>query len=268
MKKSGEKSNKYRRHAAGFALLLAAALLFGSAPALASSGGSSGGGSQGSGTGSTVQQIDPNRTDGSVSLKMEYSADGTKKPMTGGTLSLYTVAPVVIENGVHFDTSAVKFSKAGITGLDKVYDMTTDQLDDANPDLASKLAEVAMDPSKGITADTTRDISEGKVTFTGLKPGLYLIVQTKDSEKGLTINPFLVTIPDVSGNYAVIADSKPSVATNSTPPPGDTTDKKKPPVRDKTIPQTGQLWWPVPFIAGAGVALLIAGGWMRRRARA
>ena len=31
------------------------------------------------------------------------------------------------------------------------------------------------------------------------------------------------------------------------------------------LPQTGQLWWPVPMLAGAGVLLLLAGLIQRRR---
>ena len=274
MKKSGEKQKKNRRRAAGFALLLAAALTFGSVPALASSDVSSGGASQGSSAGSPVQQIDPDRTDGSITLNMDYTEDGTRRAMTGGTLSLYQVAPVIIENGYHFDPSEGTFANVDVQGLDEIYDISSKKLEDANPDLAAGLAKAAADPMNGIAADMRADIAEGKVSFTGLKPGLYLIVQTKAADNGLTINPFLISIPNANGEYEITADPKPSIPTTGgdTPPgttPGDKAPSKpKPTVRDTKIPQTGQLWWPVPFALGAGTVLLIMGARMRRRAGA
>ena len=43
----------------------------------------------------------------------------------------------------------------------------------------------------------------------------------------------------------------------STPPP-------KTPMPDR-LPQTGQLWWPVPLLLAAGLVLVIAGLLRRRR---
>jgi len=48
--------------------------------------------------------------------------------------------------------------------------------------------------------------------------------------------------------------------TPPTTPPGTTTKKTK-------LPQTGQLWWPVPVLAGAGVLLILAGLFYRRTGR-
>lgn len=46
------------------------------------------------------------------------------------------------------------------------------------------------------------------------------------------------------------------VVTNTRPGPK--------PVRPSTLPQTGQLWWPVPLLAGGGMVLFLI-GWLRRR---
>ena len=41
-----------------------------------------------------------------------------------------------------------------------------------------------------------------------------------------------------------------------TPPP--------PPPDNPNLPQTGQLWWPVPFLCGGGLTLIAAGAWIRK----
>lgn len=247
-----------KRMTTGFALLLAVALMFGGVTAMASSGSQSGG--------SAVQQIDPDRTDGSISLNMEYKEDGQKKSMQGGSVSLYTVASVKVEDGYQFDVSAGKF--AGIAAADEIPGMTSEDLDQGNEDLADRLA-AAVESSDGITEDITVQIENGKASFMGLKPGLYLIIQSKAADNGLTINPFLISIPDAKGSYQIVADPKTSLPTTTPdqPKPSKPAQKTKPAGLGKTIPQTGQLWWPVPFAAGAGVILLVAGGFMRRRAK-
>lgn len=256
MKKSGIKQMKKICLAAGVALLLAAALLFGNVPAMAASDDAS--------ESSTVQQIDPDRTDCSITLNMEYEENGTKKPMTSGEVSLYTVASVKVEEGFWFDTSTGKF--AGVKDIDAISQMDEETLDKQNEAVAKRLAAVAKNPSAEILADKTVSIKDGKAAFTGLKPGLYLIVQTKEADNSLTTNPFLISIPYTDGSYQVEADPKPSLPSDNTQPEGKKTSDKPSPKGDK-IPQTGQLWWPVPFVAGAGAVLLVAGGLIRRRAK-
>ena len=47
-------------------------------------------------------------------------------------------------------------------------------------------------------------------------------------------------------------------------PPGPTDPAA--PAQEDRLPQTGQLWWPVPMLAAAGVVLTVLGLWGRRRA--
>jgi LPXTG-motif cell wall-anchored protein len=56
----------------------------------------------------------------------------------------------------------------------------------------------------------------------------------------------------------------PSTATPKTPKTPNTPNTPTP-VRDYSrLPQTGQLWWPVPVLALVGAAFVLV-GWFRRR---
>lgn len=203
--------------------------------------------------------IDPDRTDGSITLNMHYTENKVKKNLTGGEVSIYTVASVKEEDGYHFDVSAGKF--AGVQGVSDIPSMNSEQLSEANFALAKKLESAAAKAK----ADSTQKIADGKVSFTDLKPGLYLIVQTTLSDGDRKVNPFLISIPDENGVYQIEGDPKPGVY--SPTPPGDKTPDKTPsktPSGSK-LPQTGQLWWPVPILAGCGIFLILLGIWMSRR---
>lgn len=71
----------------------------------------------------------------------------------------------------------------------------------------------------------------------------------------LTPEGYTVSITQESGTFVVTNTPKqPSV----TPP----TDQPKEP----TLPQTGELWWPVPVLAAAGLLLIAAGAGKKRKA--
>lgn len=72
----------------------------------------------------------------------------------------------------------------------------------------------------------------------------------------LTPEGYTVSITQESGTFVVTNTPKqPSV----TPP----TDQPKGP----TLPQTGELWWPVPVLAAAGLLLIAAGAGKKRKGR-
>lgn len=94
--------------------------------------------------------------------------------------------------------------------------------------------------------------------FSGLKAGLYLVIGHDAVVDGTTYvsKPFLICLPDRDDNdlwvYDAVAQPKSGAPI---PPPGPT----PPP-----LPQTGQLWWPVPVLLGCGVISLLIGGIRRR----
>ena len=57
----------------------------------------------------------------------------------------------------------------------------------------------------------------------------------------------------------------PDIPLDEKPPEDDLTDIDDPDLPLANLPQTGQLWWPVPLLTIAGVLLLILGAARRRR---
>ena len=166
----------------------------------------------------------------------------TKEEVSGGTLTLYPVGKVAEENGNLFFRAAGDFSDCGLA------------LDDVeSEELAAALAEHVKDHAEG----TRKPVPEGGVVFDHLEPGLYLIVQEEAVPGYDRINPFLVTVPileDGVYKYDVDATPKTSIHKTEEQPPA------KPPI-DSSLPQTGQLNWPVPVLTVVGL-LLFTAGWV------
>lgn len=197
---------------------------------------------------------DPERI-GSISIT--FTDPETKKPVTGDNrIALYKVADVKVENGFKF-VYVDDFADAGEVPAAG---------EELNADLAEKLSKIAKE--KGLDPDyAEQKIDEnGNVTFTDLKIGLYLAVQTYkgSGNPAFTISPFLISIPNKSSDGKLVydVDASPKVEVNKettpTPPP----EKHKPP---RKLPQTGQLWWPVMTLGIAGAALVVFG--MIRKSR-
>lgn len=203
-----------------------------------------------------------NRNVGSISVTMQYRGE----TVPGGTLTLYYVAAP--GNGAYYYGSS-SFSGCGYS-LANIYSNS----------LADNLASYAN--SKSIEGATVIIDENGKATFTALQEGLYLIVQNMAAEGYNEVNPFLVTIPN-AGKYNVDATPKLDILTKPTPeepdepeesdseeiddgdtPKDESTDKPTSEV-EETLPQTGQLNWPVPVMAVSGL-VLFAFGWCMRRA--
>ena len=197
-------------------------------------------------------------------------------PLRGGALTVYKVADVARTNGdLHFVYTA-DFTGCGIA-LGDLTDST----------LASRLE--AKLPARA--AGTTHKISEqGIVSFDALPLGLYLVVQTENSKGYEAINSFLVSLPmaDESGWLYTVDATQPSTPDEPDNPdmPVDPNDPNRPvspgtpdnPVNPgnpdnpvapgrpdgNALPQSGQLNWPIPFMACSGV-LLFAVGWVLDR---
>ena len=187
--------------------------------------------------------IDPDRTDCSIELTLTYKdAENKEQKMNGGSLGIYTVATVRIDKGADqsFDITGGKFASQSVVA--DIPSMSSEDLAAENSRIASALARAAA----SLSADGTASIRAGKASFGGLKPGLYLIMQEKKSDKDVTINPFLLSIPDAAGSCQVAAPPKVGI----TVPPEET-----PP----GLPKTGQLWWPAALMAAAGIVLVFIG---------
>ena len=227
--------------------------------------------------------------DGSIHVTMR--CEGEEVP--GGTLTLYRVGEVQEESD-NFSFRLTEDFAGSEAALDK--------LDAA---LASALKNYARDEDlEGVTADIDR---EGRAAFTGLKAGLYLLVQEKAAPGYYKADPFLVTLPMAEdGEYVYDVDASPKVEEKPDRPdkpdepkephkPDQPKEPEKPIPPDKpdqptepdappkepdqppvveipdtppplapTLPQTGQLNWPVPVLAVLGMALLALGFLVKR----
>ena len=186
---------------------------------------------------------DPQRL-GSLTLWLAF--DG--HPLDGGSLTLYKVGELSVIDG-----------DAGFIPIRELADgpAWTD-LDD--PGLARELAALAK--NRNLPA-IREEILIGWVTFAPLEPGLYVVTQqpSQATEGFDAIQPFLISLPRWEGGsyvYDLTAAPKVPLVPEETPPPP--SEPTTPPPSDPPgIPQTGQLNWPIPVLAAAGMTLFILG---------
>lgn len=175
---------------------------------------------------------------GSITVEM---TDGGKT-VTGGSLTAYRVGEFSEEDGNY------SFKK---TAAMEAFSESYENLE--SPDLAKKVA--AFVKQHKVPAYGTAKNKNGKAVFSNLEQGLYLIVQTTASDGYEPLNSFLVTVPmRIDGDYVYEVDAAGKFQLKQKPGPADPPKPPKP-----NLPQTGQLNWPVPVMAAAGIGLLALG---------
>ena len=185
----------------------------------------------------------------SITVSMTYK----EKAVRGGKLALYKVGDVVEDDG-NYSFVPVKEIQADIPEFGDIQ----------SPELAGKLAKLEKKLTP-VTADPVTVGKDGKATFSDLTFGLYLVVQkTAASGYGKT-KPFLVSLPylyEREYQYDVASQPKTDLEREVKPtaPPSSGGGGGK-------LPQTGQLWWPVPVLACAGLGCIVVGLLRRREAR-
>lgn len=128
--------------------------------------------------------------------------------------------------------------------------------------LSQKLKDYA--DSQKIKPVASAKNSGGKAVFSQVTPGLYLVVQTQRCSGYEPLSPFLVSVPmNEDGHYRYDIDAAGKF--KPTPEPSNPNTPDKPSTPDKPgnrLPQTGQLNWPVPVLAGTGLVLFALGWWL------
>ena len=185
--------------------------------------------------------------EGSITLAMREG----EAAVPGGTMTLYRVGAVSEDNGDYCfvltgDFAACEASLEDITSGEPAADLA---------------AYAGVQKLSGDTLDIDKD---GKVTFTGLEVGLYLLLQEKPAEGYRSIEPFLVSVPmEEQGSYRYDVDASPKVAPEKAPV--EPTSPSAPTTPGGPIlPQTGQLNWPIPVLVVLGLGLFAA-GWILRK---
>lgn len=185
---------------------------------------------------------------GSISITMMYD----ETAVSGGTLTLYQVGAVAEDDGNYSFVLSGRFTQSGL-----------DISNISSADLAEKLERYAQSNSLvGTTVEIGRD---GKAMFSNVRQGLYLIAQNKAADGYEKITPFLVSVPNEEDDryiYDVDATPKLSTLTKTKPKPATPNTPTEP-----SLPQTGQLNWPVPVLAALGLLLFAIGCVLRSRPR-
>lgn len=173
---------------------------------------------------------------GSLTFIMELDS----VPLDNGNLNLYKVGGIADDDGNYYfqlmDGRKLLLSE----GINQI--LAEEMLTLAKASALTKL---------------TAPIEDGKAAFADLPVGLYVVWQdTADATEGLfPIQPFLISVPLFrDGAYELDVLAKPKNAPETIPP-----ETTAPPKPDETLPQTGQLNWPVPVLAISGAVLFILG---------
>lgn len=202
---------------------------------------------------------------GSISVTVKDSR--TSLPVAGGEITLYPVASVASTPTGYAYAYTDDFADC---------DYSFAHIEDDAAGLAKSYEAYVL---KQDIAGTPQEVDEsGQVHFNDLSAGLYLVVQTQRSGAYTVLDPFIVTIPMIADNaYVYDVDATPKTGTVMQPLPPGTDDQPSPSpdVPSPTpsiprvpgtgeLPQTGQLWWPVPVLASLGTALILI-GWIQRK---
>ena len=226
---------------------------------------------------------------GSITLSMTNPNSGAG--ISGISLELIRVASVTQDEDGNYHYVYTDDFKDSTTDLSKL----TEEDVGAREAAALMLTHAETGNIHGTTRVTD---TEGRVTYTDLDLGVYLIRNYPVSENSESLRPFLVTVPRLLNNeyvYDVDATAKPEAPDiGGDVNPNDPTEKKDDAKDDQKgssgssdssgssgssgsdgagggsvtsgsrLPQTGQLWWPVPVLVAAGLILIIIGVTRRR----
>ena len=201
-----------------------------------------------------------------VSLEIEYKYD--EKALSGALFDIYYVAGIDIYGEI---TTSDNFSS-----FDSELQNSDEQMWEG---LIEKLEQYVVD-NNIVPNDYGKTDESGSVVFPNncreLEKGIYLVVGhdlMKEYDKYKT-SSFLISLPntDKNGNwiYEVVAEPKVEYTPNfyfeippeDNPGYGNDIDKdKEPKPNDDTerLPQTGQLWWPVPILLALGISFIVVG---------
>ena len=187
----------------------------------------------------------------SITVSMTYKG----RAVVGGTLALYKVGDVAEDDG-NYSFVPVEAIQADIPEFGDI----------ESPDLAGRLAalEGKLTP---VTSNPVTVDRDGSATFSNLTFGLYLVVQKTAASGYGKIAPFLVSVPYLyRDEYQYEVTSQPKTDLEREVPTKPTSPATPPPSSGGgKLPQTGQLWWPVPVLTCGGLGCIVVGLLRRRR---
>ncbi len=199
-------------------------------------------------------EIDKN---GNISITLQQTdKDGNAAYFKDITITLYKIGSVRYDTGAVFFDFDSSFSSVGI-------DISDTKTASEWIDAAKTLSDMVS--SQKISGDTKVSDESGKINYTDLAQGIYLLVQTKADET-VTISPILLTVPFMEdGTWVYDIASYPKLSTKPkttvTPTPTVTVTPGKP---VNTGDNSMIVLWSEIFI-GAVAAILITVYVFRRK---
>lgn len=171
----------------------------------------------------------------------------------GGSLTIYYVGEVAENDGNYTFQPSGDFASCG----ESFEDLS------AAGAIAARLKSFAEEGA--VAGFATKEIGQdGAVTFDSLPLGLYLVVQHRAAPGYAKLEPFLVSLPYMdNGTYVYDLSANPKTGLEQEPEPTAPPATKP---TDPSLPQTGQLMWPVPLMAVTGM-FFFAAGWVLFRGR-
>lgn len=185
---------------------------------------------------------------GTLTINISYKGNA----VADGEFTIFCVA-TVSEDGETY-TATKDFEECSIN---------FNRLDDN--DLPNYIYEYVL--LNGIKGTVKKVNYKGEVKFEGLEDGLYFIAQTKGTLGYEAAAPFLAEIPNYNSEtnkWEYNLEAKPKVLPDSMTVPSEPTETQPETENPITmpsdmLPHTGQLNWPVPVLAFAGIILFIIG---------
>lgn len=187
---------------------------------------------------------------GSLTLRCVFSVEGGERVLPNDEYSLVKIADASITPSEVRYTTLTPFLS---------YDCNWKNQSATGMNEKAK-ALAAYCERNGYYTDTRTTDANGELTFDHLTVGLYLVARTKVDavNEDFVTDPLLFFVPqNVNGEaaYQVVASLKFSYLSAE--------EDRKP--SDPTLPQTGQLMWPIGPLATIGCLLILAGVAFRRK---
>lgn len=178
-------------------------------------------------------------TTGSITLLCKGKRNEQTVYLAGDEYALVQIAQAEVSDGAITYTTNPDYS---------AYDCNWTALSSSQAREKAKALEKAAKQRQEFTAVGVTN-SSGRVLFDALQPGLYLLIRTKAADKNadFSCDPALYSVPALKDGvmkYEITVSPKFSW-----------TNPEKP----ETLPQTGQLKWPIPFLLLTGMGFFFVG---------
>ena len=191
------------------------------------------------------------------SITVEVKDTESKTSVSGGSLTLYQIALAETDDGNYYFQYTESFKDCNLA------------LDDIQTETHAE-GYYTYVRHHNVKSMDKKEVSDGTAVFSNLELGLYLVVQEEAAEGYTAMAPFVISVPMRDGDsYIYDVDAAPKAGTvtpdknTTTTTTTTTTEKSTQSHPGSKLPQTGQLWWPIPVLAFSGL-LFFAYGWKRK----